>query len=691
MGDRSGQQLGNYRLVRLLGRGSFAQVYLGEHLHLQTQVAMKLLHAQLGSAEQQDFLREARTIARLRHPHIVRVLEFGVEEETPYLVMEYASRGTLRARYPKRSQIAPEVILPYVQQVAEALDYAHQQHLIHRDVKPENVLLGARGQALLSDFGIAVLTQSVQLRRTGEAGIAGTLPYMAPEQLRGQPCPASDQYSLAIVAYEWLTGERPFRGAFAEVAAQQMLAAPPPLRDKVPTLAPAVEAVIVKALAKDAKDRFDTVGAFAAALEQAIHALLAPPLTPKAPPMVAARLPGPLAELPAAQARLQEVSSALPDLHTSRTLESEPGLSVDESKRSPRRLSRRAVLAAGGAGVVLGLGGVLAWLAHRPSPTGSRQQATTPSRTTPSTGAVKGLRVLSELRNPWLFAWSPDGKRLAVGFFPADRPEGRIGVWDFTTGGLALTYPLTGSWGEWSPKGEFIVLDATVCRADTGDPLFTYQGAQGAAIDAVHWSPDGTRLAFGLGDHTVLIWDLQSGATLFTYAGHSSAIADLAWSHDGGRILSCDGAGSVKVWEALTGTTFFSFQAGQPGATVAWSSDGKRFAFLDLNRDPDRDQIRIFDASSGTHTGAVAASGYAFAWSRQHDHLALLNRDSTIEIYDVSGSQGRLLMSLSSERSAPPLVWSPDGTRLASASLASDNTEGTVHTEGTVLIWSIGA
>src|SRR5947209_13633706 len=157
MADRVGQQLGNYRLLRLLGEGGFAEVYLGEHIHLGTQAAIKVLHTQLTSDDVEKFRIEARNIAHLMHPHIVRVLEFGVEGKIPFLVMDYASNGTLRQRHPRGTPLTLASIISYVKQIADALQYAHDEKLIHRDIKPENMLLGRRNEVLLSDFGIAVM------------------------------------------------------------------------------------------------------------------------------------------------------------------------------------------------------------------------------------------------------------------------------------------------------------------------------------------------------------------------------------------------------------------------------------------------------------------------------------------------------------------------------------------------------
>src|SRR6266568_6768035 len=267
MADRLGQKLGNYRLTALLGQGGFAKVYLGEHIYLNTTAAIKVLHAQLSSDEAEDFLVEARTIARLIHPNIVRVLEFDVQDATPFLVVDYAPNGTLRKLFPIGTRLPLAIIVNYVKQLADALQYAHDQHIIHRDIKPENMLQGRRKEVLLSDFGIAVVTQSTRYQTTQSLQeVAGTIAYMSPEQILSQAGPFSDQYSLAVAVYEWLAGERPFHGSFAEVAVKHTLVPPPSLkRFGVPE---SVEAIVMKALAKDPAQRYPRIIEFASALEQ---------------------------------------------------------------------------------------------------------------------------------------------------------------------------------------------------------------------------------------------------------------------------------------------------------------------------------------------------------------------------------------------------------------------------------------
>jgi serine/threonine protein kinase len=286
-----GQRLGNYRIIRTLGKGAFATVYLGEHVYLQTQAAIKVLSIELVSDTLESFLTEARTIAHLRHPSIIGLLEFGVDRSTrtPFLVMEYAPNGSLRQRYPQGTRLPPALIVSYVKQITTGLQYAHDEKLIHRDIKPENLLLGADNEVLLADFNIALIAQT-QYQKTQE--IAGTPMYMAPEQLQGKATFASDQYALGIIVYEWLCGSCPFQGPFIAIASQHAMTPPPSLRAKIPAIPPAVEQVVMTALAKTPQQRFASVQDFSLALEQAYHAAISPPTRhPISDPLILAPTP----------------------------------------------------------------------------------------------------------------------------------------------------------------------------------------------------------------------------------------------------------------------------------------------------------------------------------------------------------------------------------------------------------------
>jgi serine/threonine protein kinase len=269
MTDLTGHQLGNYHLIRHLGRGAFAEVYLGEHLYLKSEAALKVLRTSPKDEEMERFLKEAQTLVGLRHPNIVRVLDFGVEGDIPFLVIDYAPGGTVRDRYPTESRLPLATTVAYVKQVATALQYAHNRGIIHRDVKPENILLDFDQHILLSDFGLALFAPSPELLSTQEG--AGTALYISPEQLQGKPTFASDQYSLGIVTYEWLCGKRPFKGNYWLLINQHMHVDPVPLRQICPELPAAVENVVLRALAKDPRQRFVSMQAYAFALERASH------------------------------------------------------------------------------------------------------------------------------------------------------------------------------------------------------------------------------------------------------------------------------------------------------------------------------------------------------------------------------------------------------------------------------------
>ena len=280
--DLSGHYLGNYRLIRLLGHGGFASVYLGEHQYLKRMAAIKVLHTILSEEEKNHFLIEAQLLANLSHPRIIRVLEFAVAprriyiqnsvviENIPFLVMDYIPGGNLRSTYPMGTRLFLDTVINYIYQIADALQYAHNQRIIHRDIKPENLLLNERQEVMLSDFGLALFAPVSRLL-SGQ-NTAGTIPYTAPEQLRGKPRFASDQYSLGVVAYEWLCGYPPFSGGEVEIIMQHISSPPPPLRNKNSSISPAVEDVILKALAKDPEQRYTSVQDFAQALQQASRA-----------------------------------------------------------------------------------------------------------------------------------------------------------------------------------------------------------------------------------------------------------------------------------------------------------------------------------------------------------------------------------------------------------------------------------
>jgi len=263
-----GQHLGNYLLSGLIGHGILADVYLGMHMYLNTWAAIKVPRDHADQQTLDSFLTGARHLSHLVHPHIIRLLEFGVEDRLPYLVMDYSPGGNLRQLHPSGIVVPLQTVVPYVTAIASALQYAHDQHVLHRNLKPDNLLLGTKQEVLLSDFGLALFTPSSDVLQERFDTLAY---YMAPEQISGQPGPASDQYALAVMVYDWLSGSSPFAGTRAERSGQHLFAAPGSLHERHPEVPLAVEQAIFKALSEDPALRYVDVLNFASALEEASH------------------------------------------------------------------------------------------------------------------------------------------------------------------------------------------------------------------------------------------------------------------------------------------------------------------------------------------------------------------------------------------------------------------------------------
>ncbi len=694
MTNRQGQRLGNYRLIRLLGQGGFAEVYLGEHVFLGTQAAIKVLLVRLADEEMEGFHKEARTIAGLTHPNILRVLEFGVEENVPFLVLEFAPNGTLRKRHPKGSILPLTVIVPYVSQIASALQYIHNRKLIHRDIKPENLLLGTNNEVLLSDFGTAMVFQTLH---TGTLEMAGTVSYMAPEQIRGKPRPASDQYGLGVVVYEWLGGVCPFQGSFTEMYSQHMLASPPSLRARVPTISPEVEQVVLTALAKEPEQRFASVSAFANAMEQAskpdqrvyssssMSTVVSQPSS-RSSAVISSEEEG----LPTLNASVSELMSrpvsATPHYATQEhtavpgtvpvapqpVTTPEPVLSRQKDEPS-RSISRRSVVVG-----LLGLGSVAvaggaAWLLvskQNPFAFGSNP--------TPTPIPVHGTRYITykgHAKQVYAVAWAPDGQYIASG-----GDDHLVKVWSPIppAGNDHLTYlQHSGSVNAlaWSPDGTRVASASSdktvrVWEATTGNNHFTYKGHTDN-IRTVAWSLDGTRIASGGDDKTVQVWDANTGKPLVTYAGHTGIVWSVSWSPDSTHIASGSADKTVQVWDAATsGKTFSYMYLGHSRAnavkTVAWSHGGQ---YIASGGDIPESTVQIWNAFTGAplvtyseHTAGI----YAIAWSLDGQYIASSSWGE-VRVWNPAPPTGKTLNTYAGNANAVhAVVWSPKERRIAS-------------------------
>ncbi len=690
------RRLGNYRLIQRLGRGGFAEVYLGEHIHLKTLVAVKVLLTQLTQETVETFRREAQTIARLRHPSIVQVHDFGIEDETAYLVMDYAPHGTLRQRQPKGTVFPLVTVVSYVKQVAEGLQYAHDQRLVHRDVKPENMLLGPRQEVLLSDFGIALTAHSSFSQNT--QNVAGTIVYMAPEQIQGHARPASDQYALGVVVYEWLCGNRPFQGTFTEIALQHTTKPAPPLRLYLPALPVEIEQVVMTALQKDPQQRFPTVRAFAREFERvclqpnatgaasAFH-VASPPVAPLTAPVV---LPPTMPVTPPSfpqntppvfrQDALSTSGSSLmpPSYSTSfpapTTGPSRPGAGM-LGQWQPRRFSRRRVVIAGIVGLVAVASGGLTWVALSQR-TPAQVTSTATSRAGSSGGTPVGTRAPLVPATAALVTfkghtddvvavdWSPNKLSIATA-----AQDGTAQVWAAGSGKPLFAYTsqvvpaqsnddaLSVRWSRDSKRLVVGFADGTAQEVDVTSKkeLFSY-GNISAEINSLVWSPNGSALALACSDGTVQVYEVASGKRITRFTGHLDSVGAVGWSHDGTRIASGSDDATVQVWSATTGQSLLIFKEyTRKVSSVAWSADDSRIVSCSWDN-----TAMIWDVRTNrtllTYSKHKGGWLNTVAWSPDGRLIA-----SGGEVGTVTGNVYTESLPVNA------LVWSPEGTRIATA------------------------
>jgi serine/threonine protein kinase len=427
---------GRFRIERLLGRGGMSSVWQAYDEELGRPVAIKLLHTRrLESADSVDrFEREARTLALLAHPGIVTVIDRGETDGRPFIVCELVDGRDLHERISLEGRLPIAEALAIAVQVAGALAYAHERGVVHRDVKPHNVLLTADGHAKLTDFGIARVEDAPGLTNPGR--VLGTGDYVAPEQAQGRPLDGrADIYALGALLYHCLTSVPPYRGAsFVEIAEQHLRAPVPSVQGRRPEVSDGVEAIVSQALAKRPDDRFANVGAMGSALEAELLALTRDDGSETA-------------EVPLVTTALEVAEPS--EVENGRILQGEPD---DESELPPRLYGRR-LWPIGLLVLVLAVGiGWAAYLGSSLSDGNSAASTSTPrstATTTPGTTATTATTA-------------------------ATAATGAV-----VTGLTATSYDPTGDGGDGSehPADTANVLDgnpATIWRTDTyrGSPEF---------------------------------------------------------------------------------------------------------------------------------------------------------------------------------------------------------------------------
>jgi serine/threonine-protein kinase len=358
-----GHSIDRYHILEQLGEGGMAVVYKAYDTRLETDVALKVIRTEvlppnLLEGALKRFEREAKALARLTHPNIVKVTDYGEYEGMPYLVMPHLPGGTLKGRLSGRPMPWQEAVRTLIP-VARALDYAHRQGMIHRDVKPSNILITADGEPMLTDFGIAkIISEEATMDLTGTSATVGTPEYMAPEQVVSKSVDGrADMYALGVVLYEMVTGRRPFQADTPMAVLFKHASAPLPRpKDFVPDLPDEVERVLIKALAKNPDDRYASMKEMSQALENLLAA--GGPASTSQQPMPVPVIPPVMTELTATRIPEPPV-----DVHAEEQPGSTASTSVQEgpppaqvpAKRA-RRIPRWAFWAAGLVAVIVCLG-----------------------------------------------------------------------------------------------------------------------------------------------------------------------------------------------------------------------------------------------------------------------------------------------------------------------------------------------
>jgi WD40 repeat protein/serine/threonine protein kinase len=727
--------LGPYRVLAEVGRGGMGIVLRAYDPELRRTVALKVLPPDRADAKaRMRFVREAQAAAGIEHEHVVPV--YAVANPTdgpPYLVMQYVEGPTLRQRLEAEGRLDPHEAARICQQAADGLAAAHGAGLVHRDVKPGNIMLEkGTGRAKIMDFGL-VRMNTVPGGMTQDGTIPGTPEYVSPEQVR-QPAQVdarSDVYSLGVTLYEALTGEVPFRGV-AHLVLQQVLndepRPPRRLNDRMPR---DLETICLHCLHKEPGQRYPSAGALAEDLRRFLagEPIQARPIRSWERVVKWARRRPAIAALLALVVLLTVSGFGLVTWQWRRaeTARWELADKANELTEKARQLQiknyvRNIALAAneiamgntGRAEELLDecLEDLRDWEWHYLK----RRLRDFPPLTLPLGQRISGGKGFD-------FAFSPDGRQLA-----APCGDQTIRVWEASTGKELLT--LRGHRGAilrlaFSPDGRRLASaseDTTikVWNMITGQEVFTLRGHTGpvnglafspedsrylastssdqtvrlwdATTGELHhtfpgsfprntvvtaaFSPDGRRLVAGGEENTVKVWDVVSGREVCTLPGHTDRVFSVAFSPDGQRLVTAGWEGSVKVWDVTQSQEICTLREHSHGPwCVAFSADGRRLA---VGEPSPGSTVKVYDALTGQNVFTLESHSVrvvSVAFSPDGRRLASASQDKTVKVWEMETGQ-ELLTLREHTNLVGRVVFDPQGRRLASSS-----------EDGTIRIW----
>ncbi len=574
--------LGHFTIVRVVGRGGMGVVLQATDTFLERDVAVKVLDPELARDElaRKRFCREARAAASISHENVVAVHQVEHEEgkDLPFLVMELITGESLEDKLAREGKLSLREIVSIGMQTAAGLAAAHEKGLIHRDIKPGNILLEKSGQRVkLTDFGLARAAEDVRLTRSGL--VAGTPLYMSPEQASGDELDArSDLFSLGVVLYELAAGEPPFSGKTPLAVLKRLTEEQPrPLRERNPELPEWFVHIVEKLLAKNPAERFQTARQVADTLE-----------------------------------------------HFWAVLKSSSDGAIVCPKKKAANLWKAIALGTAAGFLTLALGGVAAFFFW-------------PPHDRPEDKIPAPLHVFKGNAGPlWSLAISKDGKTLATG-----NDDGTVKLWDIEAERVNATLNAHKA-PVWtialSPIGDLLATGsddgpAKIWDLKTQKPIHAFENTGG--VRAVAFDPDGKKLLTGGRNGTVKIWDANSGAKLLETEGHAgSPVVAVAFAPDGKTVASASGDKTIKIWDAVSGQEKLTLTGHESGVYgIAFAPTGRYLASGGWDR-----TVRLWDLDSGNQIARLEGHTqdvWSVAFNSAGTRFASTGEDQMVRIWDV--------------------------------------------------------